>query len=300
MLEILLESLMRKRSRRQSLKRIRNGKQLDEGVTNLHRLNLQNVGDFYCAPHHYFESLKNSGLDIFGYQETDKEKLNHFVDSVNNNSLIIGGGGLLNRRSFEKQMKMFEHLATKSKKVVLWGVGHNSKNSNDFKKLSKYNLDISKFGLAGTRDFTAPGEYVPCVSCMHPVFEKNYETKHEIGIVFHTKSYKNPSLIDRFSKYPSSANNSNINELVSFIGSCEYLITNSYHSMYWGMILGKKVSVVPNSSKFFDFKYQPNFTSFETCLDDYKNAEFYTGVREECISINKNYYKKVSDYLELE
>ena len=299
MLKKFLDSLERKKSRRESLKRIKSSEQFNNGVVNLHRLNPENVGDFYCAPHHYFDTLKNTELDIFLYRETEKEKLDHFVNSINNNALIVGGGGLLNRGSFEKQMKLFEYLANRGKKVVLWGAGHNSKNSSDFKKLKNYNIDISKFGLAGTRDLSAPGEYVPCVSCMHPVFEKDYQTEHEVGIVFHTKSLKDQRLLDQFSKYPSSANNSDIEALTSFIGSVEHLITNSYHAMYWGMILNKKVSVVPNSSKFFDFKYLPNITSFENCLKDYKKAKRYSGVREESVEINKNFYHKVADYLEL-
>jgi hypothetical protein len=300
MLENLLKSLRRKQSRRESLKRIRNGNQLENGVVNLHRLNPQNVGDFYCAPHHYFKNLKNSEVDIFGYREPNQEKLDHFVHSINNNSLIVGGGGLLNRGSFEKQMKLFEYLASKGKKIVLWGAGHNSKNKRDFQRLKYYNIDISKFGLAGTRDITAPGEYVPCVSCLHPIFNEKFETINEVGIVFHSKSLKNPSLIQKFSNIPSSSNNTDLRELINFIGSCENLITNSYHAMYWGMLLGKKVSVVPNSSKFFDFKYQPNLTSFENCLSEYKNADLYSGVKEECISINNDFYKRVSEYLELE
>jgi len=299
MLKSLLKSLKRKQSRRESLKRIREGNQFEKGVVNLHRLNPQNVGDFYCAPHHYFESLKNSEIDIFGYRETDTEKLNHFVDSINNNSLIVGGGGLLNRDSFEKQMKLFESLANKGKKVVLWGAGHNSKNSNNFKKLSKYNLDISQFGLAGTRDFSAPGEYIPCVSCMHPIFNENFDVTNELGIVFHSKSLKKESLIKKFSNIPSSANNTDLRKMISFIGSCENIITNSYHAMYWGMLLGKKVSVIPNSSKFFDFKYQPNFTTFENCLQEFKNANCYKGVKDESIALNKNFYSKVAEYLQL-
>ncbi|TQI70185.1 hypothetical protein JM79_1094 [Gramella sp. Hel_I_59] len=300
MLNSLIKSFQRKQSRRESLKRIQNANQTNMGVVNLHRVNPQNVGDFYCAPHHYFESLQNSELDIFGHRETDKSKLDHFVNSISRNSLIIGGGGLLNRGSFEKQMKVFEQLASNDKKVVMWGVGHNSKNSKNYRKIYQYNLDISKFGLAGTRDFSAPGEYVPCVSCMHPIFNESFSSKNELGIIFHTDSLKSPSLIEKFSSIPNIPNNASLEEVISLIGSCENIITNSYHGMYWGMLLKKKVSVVPNSSKFFDFKYQPNFTTFEDSLTDYKKAQSYDGILEECKSINQIFYHKVSEYLELQ
>lgn len=296
----LSESIKRKKSRYISLKAIQNGEHYNNGVVNLHRIDPLNVGDLFCAPHNYFKSLKNTGIDLYGYSETDPARLENFVERIKENSIIVGGGGLLNRKSFENQLKTLEILADRGKKIVIWGAGHNSKNQRDFHKLKNYNIDIGKFGLAGTRDFSSPGEYIPCVSCLHPALKEDYGEKNEIGLLFHNKSLKNKNLIQRFSEYPKFTNNSNIYEMIGFLGSCEHIITNSYHGMYWGMLLNKKVSVIPNSSKFFDFKYSPNFTSFENCLEDFKKAKKYPGILEESIQLNLEFFEKVSDYLELE
>lgn len=299
MIKKLRNSIQRKRAGSRSLSRIRNSEQFQEGVINLHRLNPQNVGDYYCAPHHYFENLKGTGVDIFDYKETDRALQEDFVNKLSNNAIILGGGGLFNRKSFRKQIKTVQYLAENGKKTVVWGAGHNSKKTSDFNDLNTYGIDLSKFGLVGTRDFNKAEKFVPCVSCMHEVFQKEYETKNEVGVIFHNKSLRNKNLIDKFSNLPYSANNKNIGELVDFIGSCENIITNSYHAMYWAFLLEKKVTVVPNSSKFFDFKYQPNFSSFENALEDYKKAKAYTGILEECISINLQFYKEVREYLEI-
>ena len=65
------------------------------------------------------------------------------------------------------------------------------------------------------------------------------------------------------------------------------------------MLLEKKVAVVPNSSKFYDFKYNPIFTTFTDCLSDIKKAEKPTGILEESRNLNHEFYDKVGNYLNL-
>lgn len=272
--------------------------QKNEGIINIHRIDAGNIGDFYCAPHHYYDEIKNP-VDIFDFKRGDNATNEAWIQEVSNNALIIGGGGLLNRKSFQKPMRAFEALSKKGKKTVLWGVGHNSKKSTDFNNTTSYNVDVTNFGLAGTRDYNMPGIYLPCVSCKHPIFDDRYAEKNEIGFVFHKNTIKNEDFTKRFKGFPITSNTTNMEELISFIGKCETIITDSYHAMYWSILLKKKVAVVPNSSKFFDFKYSPVFTTFDDCLKDAKKAIRFEGVLEECRQLNDAFYSKVKDYLEL-
>ena len=143
------------------------------------------------------------------------------------------------------------------------------------------------------------GEWVPCVSCLHPVFDTEFEIKHDIAIIFHKKTLKKKHIIDKCSAFPAITNNSSFETMVTFIGNTETLITNSYHAMYWGMLLGKKVVVVPNSSKFFNFKYKPAISTFSTFKEDIKKAKSYSGLLEECREINLAFAGKVFNYLNL-
>ena len=295
----LIASLERKKTRRKTVKAILSREQYNNDVVNIHRLDTKNIGDFYCAPHHYFEKLKGKHLDIFDYKSQDKSVTNNFTQQISDNALIIGGGGLLNRGGFKLQMKLFEKLASGSKKTVLWGVGHNAKSSKYYGNISKYNVDVTKFGLAGTRDVSMPGDYVPCVSCLHTVFDKPFTETEDVGIIFHKDTVKKEQITNAFKELPTTSNTTNLEELISFIGKCNAIITDSYHAMYWTMLLGKKVAVVPNSSKFYDFKYKPVFTNFEDCLQDIKKAHTYSGVLEECREINTAFAKKAFDYLNI-
>lgn len=296
-LERIITSPSRSRKKAVVLKRVMENNQLNEGVVNLHRIDPKNAGDFYSAPHHYFDEFEDTQLDIFDYKDPDNGITDRWIEKVSSNALIIGGGGFLNRSSFSKQIHLFEDLATKGKKTVLWGVGHNSKDPKEFGKLLDYNIDVNNFGLVGTRDYNAPGDWVPCVSCMNPIFDKKFEASQEIGIVFHKKTLKQKSIISLFKDYPTTSNTTDLNSLVDFIGKSDTIITDSYHAMYWSMLLEKKVVVIPNSSKFFDFKYSPAISDFNSCLDKVKNAQRYSGLLPECRNINQEFAQKVFNYL---
>lgn len=295
----IIQSLRRKIIKKNVVDTIIKAQQHNNDVVNIHRIDDKNIGDYFCAPHHYFDILKNKSLDIFDYKSEDVAVRNHFIEEITNKSLIIGGGGLLNRDGFVKQMKMFEKLTAKDKKIVLWGVGHNEKSPRTYGKVSKYNIDVNKFGIVGTRDFNMPGEYVPCVSCMHPLFDAKYKVKNEVGIVFHKDTLKKENIIRKYKDFATSSNTTNLDELIHFIGSCDNIVTDSYHTMYWAMLMEKRVITIPNSSKFYDFKHKPIISNFDEALNHLNKGEIYSGLLEECREININFSEKVFDYLKL-
>ena len=271
--------------------------QTNNGVVNIHRYDKINVGDYYCAPHHYFENLSNTHLDISGIRSIRKKTTDNWIKEVSNKSLIIGGGGLMNLRHFHMQMKLFGELCSKGKKTVIWGAGHNDIYN---KKPSSYNVDIDKFGLVGTRDYSIGENWVPCVSCLHPIFDINHNVEQEIGIIFGKKTIKNnKTLLKKLKNYPSTSNITSLEEIVSFIGKTNTIITDSYHAMYWSFLLGKKVLAVPTTSKFYDFKHKPVITTYNDFENDISKAVSYSGLLEECREINLKFADKTFNYLNI-
>lgn len=270
--------------------------QSNEGVANIYRKNPNNAGDLYSSPVNYFPEFGSIEVDIFDFKNSEE---NGIASVISGNGLVIGGGGLLNRKSFQFQMETFEKLGAHGKKTVLWGVGHNSKSKKDFKKLNGYSINPGNFGLTGTRDHSLAPNWVPCVSCMHTLFDTNFTSSRETGIILHEKTYNKARILSEFEDVPLISNTTDIEAYVGFIKDSEHIITNSYHAMYWGILLEKKVLVIPNSSKFFDFKYDPVFTTYEDCLKDIKKARAYSGVLEECRERNLDFAGKVFNYLNL-
>lgn len=277
-----------------------NSTQFNNNVVNLHRHDITNVGDYYCAPHLYFDELKEKHLDISDFRSINKKVTKNWIEQVSNNALIIGGGGLLNIRHFDLQLKLFEQLKEKGKKTVIWGAGHNEVNPEKFGKISNYNIDTSKFGIVGTRDYSMDTEWIPCVSCMHEIFDRPFNETQEVGIIFSKKTIKNETqLLNKLKEFPSTSNTTNLEDMIGFIGKTNTVITDSYHAMYWSILLGKKTLVVPTTSKFYDFKYPSVITTYDNFENDISKAQSYSGVLEECREINNAFAKKVFDYLNI-
>lgn len=296
LIQKIKNSILKSFSKRAVHKKIATSNQRNSGVVNVHRLDINNVGDYYCGPNHYFEKI-NQALDIFESKTLDLPTKENFIDTICANSLIIGGGGLLNRPSFEKQMKLFESLGEKGKKTVLWGLGHNEKSKKTYGKVTDYNIDTSKFGLVGVRDYNMKELWVPCASCLNPILDTKAAVENEIGLIFHHRSMANKSLQNQFKDFPFITNSSSIEIMIDFIAKTDTIVTDSYHAMYWSILMEKKVVVIPISSKFYSFKYNPVFSSYENFKSDLNKAERYSGVLDECREINIDFSEKVFDYL---
>lgn len=267
-----------------------------DGIVNMHRLNTQNSGDLLCAPYLYFKELEvNDKIDISGFLSYNIFNTNKWTKSLIENDIILGGGGFLDREYFEHSLKMLQLLMKKGRKVVPWGIGHNNPT---FKVSSKFYNQIKNFKLVGIRDYGIKGtEWVPCVSCMNPIFDDTFESKIEIGIIEHEHIKINSDLPPEF---PTINNNVQFKTMIEFIGGLETLITNSYHAMYWAMLMKKKVIVIPNSSKMFSFKYKvPICNEFKDYKKHLKETYVYDQLLDECRDININFSKKVFEYLSI-
>jgi hypothetical protein len=244
-------------------------------VIEVHRKVKNNVGDLYCNPSRYFDLGEVSSEEILNNQSNLKD-----------NTLVIGGGGLIHK----KFSKHIEALVDKNpKNSVIWGIGHNfgpkhvaKSNENVY-----YPKWLNKCDLVGIRDYINKELYLPCVSCMHDAFDKTYEVKHKY--VYFTHAYKSNFTS---SNYPHLKNNeTDFYKVIEFLASGETVITNSYHGAYWGQLLGKNVQVVSWSVKFDHMKHQPLFLeSIDSKPSLHKNL--IDGFLDECRYLNNVFYQK--------
>jgi hypothetical protein len=234
-------------------------------IINIHRLDPSNIGDFFCNPSQYFP---------LGDIRTD---LRQFTPSKLHSNVIVGGGGLLHE-SFYTELKA---LRTK-RALIYWGVGEN--NLIDVKE--RYHAfapvhvpeDLRRNAtLIGLRDHSSGFPWAPCPSCMHPLMDMRPEKTQEIGFFMHKRVDLNPG------KLPVMSNdNMNMFQVLHFMGSCETVVTNSYHGVYWATLLGCKVVCVPFGSKFYHFKHPPAFARPEKWEEAIASARAYPEALEEC------------------
>jgi len=175
----------------------------------------RNVGDIVSCPKQYF-------TEYVPFSE---------IDYVHNpeGPVIFGGGG------FSDNVYNIM-LAVKNRPKIIWGMGTNVQG---YGHRPHYLRDFDTFDLVGCRDWGSPYRWVPCVSCMSPLFDKLKDTRivHEVVVY---EGWVSPI----YSPYPTMANHA-MNGLIRclrHIASGAIVVTNSYHGIYWAHLLGRKAA----------------------------------------------------------
>jgi hypothetical protein len=234
---------------------------------NIHRMNLQNCGDMSCSPMDYFDLQgTRSCISYLDNLQTDKK-------------LILGGGGLF----FSGWIESLERFSQRKNTKIIWGAGLNLHYQFDKARYPKF---IQNFDLIGVRDYGHNLRWVPCASCLHPLFDNEYEIQHE-AVIFEHKEV--PIISNEF---PKMNNATDMTTAIKFLASGEHIITNSYHGAYWGTLLSRKVVVIPleGSSRFFFFKHPPKVIPDYSA--DFSKTRSYDCLYE-CREANKKFYEDV-------
>jgi hypothetical protein len=243
---------------------------------------MDNVGDQAAAPLLYFA--------FPGYEVVldDYSNLAKHADCA----LLVFGGGTLPDFKILPFLKM-RHA--RRQPMVAWGLGHSDRDVHRPVSAADFELSLHLFSLFGTRDDRLPIPHVPCSSCMSELFDETYPIKHEV--VFYEHSSNRPL---RPSPGAPVLGNSGIRlaRALEFLGSGEYIVTSSYHGVYWGVLLGRKVIAVPYGSKFYNFKHDVPLCTDETAWRDLMgHAVAYPQALRESRAVNLAFREKVDALL---
>ena len=280
------------------------------------RLNFDvyNPGDYWCTPLHYWEEFrKGDWVDIMN------------IDSVvlaSYDQIIVGGGGLLGNDNFDPYI---QQLLPHADGVWFWAPGINSNISNpkeitqrgfarlvETSRAKQYNLKGFDKDKIAVRDYNQLYNYLPCVTCMHPVFDDiESEIKQDYLILAHHKVStllsQHPFFLDKKRLLQPKTE---IDVIVKEIKRSKYIVTNSYHGAYWSMLCNKPVVLIsPWTNKFLFFKHQPSILTMNElslivmkelapkkqidCFD-FTSLETYPDYLEECRQANREFYLKVT------
>lgn len=296
----------------------------------IHRKDQNNIGDIYSNPLRYFaeSSDKIHTVDIThaltanypddvpiivgGGGLIENEMFGHIVpiivegvdanalDNMWENRWICRNGK--NEEIFNKFNEQFikifveaqKNIKTNKGPKVLWGAGHNQRDVSRKDQNLTWPKWMKNFDLIGVRDYMQGYEWVPCASCMHPAFDKEYKVTNKIIWFEHKKQLIKGADFGAV-PIPRVVNTGqNFEQTIALLGSAEVVVTNSYHGVYWATLLGKKVICVdPWTSKFFYFKHMPVLAKskdWENMLDE---AVSYPESLKECREANINFWNKV-------
>lgn len=229
-----------------------------------------NLGDRHCAPSLYFNFENNTIRDV-------REPF------TTADVLVIGGGGLFHPAFLGAMQRAVE---TNPAKIVVWGAGANQHG----KTQPEYPEWLSRCDLVGVRDFGTTHRWVPCASCMHPELSKSIKPSHKVVVYRHATVPGNIPTIDGaplLTNYVGS-----MEEALRFLGSGEFVLTNTYHGMYWATLLGRKVIVYPFSTRHLFAKHRPTIATPDDKLEDLMSqAVSYTDALTECRVVNEKFYR---------
>jgi hypothetical protein len=206
---------------------------------------------------------------------------------------VIAGGGGIYGEAWKNLTSIAERLPS-SIPLVVWGMGINDHDRLDRNYPEELGVLESKPNvMLGLRD-TFYRTYVPCASCMRPEFDARFATEREIGLYVHqdfnvTVPY--PTMSNRVVGDPLTC----FWRVLKFLGSCDVVVTNTYHGAYWATLLNRRVIVVaPFSNKFFGFRHEPvmipNIAGLQNVLP---LAKSYPTALTECRAANRLFYERV-------
>ncbi len=234
-----------------------------------------NIGDLASCPAQYFEFPEHS--------------IGNYAEPVPECDAVIFGGGTLTQWAAGR--------APEVKTRILWGTGSTRHGETEPWP------DPDGFDLIGTREWTAEREaaglYVPCASCMSPLFDEHYEIKHEAVRFVNA----DPSIKSRYpmgaDELPTMENTGSFEDTIAFLGSAPVVVTNSYHGCSFAQLLGRRVVCVPYSSKFHGFKYPVAYS--ENRGNDWREKAKKTAVYSEVLSDSRAqnivFYRKVLELI---
>lgn len=247
-----------------------------------HRLDDKNVGDLFCAPYLYFDDFPGPIYDIF-----DK------TAELSHEKLVIVGGGGLGRNFFSKPLRRLA-ASDRPYKLVAWGVGADAVINKTGAALNPdgdydlYSNFFEGFDEVGSRSFSTPQRYrwVPCVSAMHRLLDRYRDKRPTKGIGYY--QHKHSRFIPKGQRSDTETNNGgDLESKLAFIADHEYLVSNTYHGVYWATLLNRKVLCLPFKSGLFSFKHKPLYiTDLNPTDDQLHDAISYPDSLEECRQAN--------------
>lgn len=195
-----------------------------------HFRNTANIGDLASGPYRYFDFPAHQVVDI-------RER----VPACD--ALIFGGGAVGNRIARDRSPAAVR---------IAWGVGFTNHGQTAPGPVP------AGFTLFGSREWGQAGAtWVPCVSCMSPLFDRGYKATRDAVLYLNADpaiARKRPPTPD----LPTLDNTAPLEAAIAFLASADTVVTDSYHGIYWATLLGRRaVCLNPYSSKFFGFKHPP-------------------------------------------
>lgn len=243
-----------------------------------HLSKTENIGDRSCSPFNYVGELSSTGKVLDLYDATPPCE-----------AVVYGGGKIFG--------SLYSTLNSNDRNAALriaWGVSTVQSNPLSL----RYFLSRKSMHLVGSRDYGDKRyEYAPCASCMSPIFDEKFKIEHDVVFYAHKEKTEQmnlglPSHIPKIDNHAKS-----MEEAIKFIASGDIVVTNSYHGVYWGLLLGRRVLCIPFSNKFSHYRLSPGYSNGSDWKSSLKMAQRQDEMLSLCREATASFKLKVLERL---
>ncbi|GAB3227272.1 hypothetical protein GCM10027447_18210 [Glycomyces halotolerans] len=249
--------------------------------------NMRNVGDHWSAVGRSVQWVERLGRTISLYEAASLQDLGKH-SPLQGKLVIIGGSGLVGPGRFESCVESI--FAQRPASVALWGIGHNFQAGVHLDPTTGWRKRVLKDGVTrlwpewlaqadavGVRDWNAGMPWVPCASCMLPAFDvlREREPEREFVVLNHyERGIDTTQALAEGIEFEHITNNTeDLLETLTRLASAKVVVSNSYHALYWAIMLGRgAVAVAPNSTRFHGFRWPISYASQADWLVAVENA----------------------------
>ncbi|GLS81565.1 hypothetical protein [Paracoccus marinus] len=249
-----------------------------------------NVGDHVCPPYKYFDFRDAPVYDV----------MDPSADLSTEKVVVVGGGGL-GRRYFRKQLDRIA-ASPRPYKLVAWGVGADTvidKSGAALDPAGDYDLFspfFDAFDIVGIRSWSEDQRFtwVPCASSMSGLLDiyRDKPPTRTIGYYQHKHTRMGVGTGDTV----MTNNGTDLESKLRFLADHEYIVSNTYHGVFWATLLNRKVLCLPFKSGLFSYKHKPAYITTERPGDDdLHRAVSYDSSLEECRAANVAFYDRLQD-----
>lgn len=261
---------------------------------------MRNVGDWWSVPSNFLPISVQGSFDLAKPDTIPNEP-----------GVVILGGGGLGRKDFEPYIKA---LLREDRKyhVIGWGIGADSitlkgkvlPGPTEMRGLLNYFDGMDEIG---TRIYPEAEGYpsdryrwVPCASCLSPMFDELRSTpiRYSTCVYEHLRESLFPHISGHgrfwnriFGRHKYLTNRGiDLRAKLTFMAQSEFIFTNSYHGVYWGTLLARKVVCVPFKNGLFSFKHLPAYLDHNGLESAMDQAKIDLSALEECREANRSFY----------
>lgn len=243
-----------------------------------HLRETKNIGDLWCSPFDYFDWPDAEVSDL-------RQTSSHYDVGIYGGGKIFGG------------LKTYKGVNNDPRSLhIAWGVG----TRQSFFLSRRYAWARGLCDLVGSRDYgSRQYDFAPCASCMSSLFDEVPPPEHDV--VFYNHGGKTDKQgIQIPSEMPNLDNNcASFEEAIRFIASGRTVVSNSYHGVYWGLLLGRKVICIPFSNKFNAYRRPPAYASAKNWLGRLDQGKAHGDMLELCREATIQFRGKVLRSIEI-